>query len=154
MQLINPPGVRLQSVVKIFPFKSLKCLEVTRALALHSFPSRCAVPSFSKPLNKNRVCLFVCLFVCSLTAEENPSAPPGGTQRSLFAAGGFYLLEEPQLPGGTGSFVSRQETESTRYLVLNESVVGMFFCFLGAAFSVWRRSELCSALAGASHPEF
>lgn len=27
-QLINPPGVRLQSVVKIFPFKSLKYLEV------------------------------------------------------------------------------------------------------------------------------
>lgn len=27
-QLINPPGDRLQSVVKIFPFKSLKGLEV------------------------------------------------------------------------------------------------------------------------------
>lgn len=27
-QLINPTGVRLHSVVKIFPFKSLKCLEV------------------------------------------------------------------------------------------------------------------------------
>lgn len=27
-QLINPPGARLQSVVKIFPFKSLKFLEV------------------------------------------------------------------------------------------------------------------------------
>ena len=33
MQLINPPDVRLQSVVKIFPFKSLKCLEV-RTLSL------------------------------------------------------------------------------------------------------------------------
>uniref|UniRef100_UPI0037E8D0BE serine/threonine-protein kinase 11-interacting protein n=1 Tax=Semicossyphus pulcher TaxID=241346 RepID=UPI0037E8D0BE len=30
LKLINPPGVRLQSVVKIFPFKSLKCLELKR----------------------------------------------------------------------------------------------------------------------------
>lgn len=27
-QLIHPPGVKLESKVKIFPFKSLKCLEV------------------------------------------------------------------------------------------------------------------------------
>ncbi|XP_029373296.1 serine/threonine-protein kinase 11-interacting protein isoform X2 [Echeneis naucrates] len=30
LKLINPPEVRLQSVVKIFPFKSLKCLELKR----------------------------------------------------------------------------------------------------------------------------
>ncbi|KAI4831357.1 hypothetical protein KUCAC02_000903, partial [Chaenocephalus aceratus] len=30
LKLINPPGVKLQSVVKIFPFKSLKCLELKR----------------------------------------------------------------------------------------------------------------------------
>uniref|UniRef100_A0A3P9AKU2 Serine/threonine-protein kinase 11-interacting protein n=1 Tax=Esox lucius TaxID=8010 RepID=A0A3P9AKU2_ESOLU len=30
LKLINPPGVRLQSVVKIFPFKSLKSLELKR----------------------------------------------------------------------------------------------------------------------------
>ncbi|XP_042368999.1 serine/threonine-protein kinase 11-interacting protein isoform X2 [Plectropomus leopardus] len=30
LKLINPPGERLQSVVKIFPFKSLKCLELKR----------------------------------------------------------------------------------------------------------------------------
>ncbi|XP_008299492.1 serine/threonine-protein kinase 11-interacting protein [Stegastes partitus] len=30
LKLINPPDVRLQSVVKIFPFKSLKCLELKR----------------------------------------------------------------------------------------------------------------------------
>ncbi|KAM9836279.1 serine/threonine-protein kinase 11-interacting protein isoform 2-T2 [Aulostomus maculatus] len=30
LKLINPPGVRVQSVVKIFPFKSLKCLELKR----------------------------------------------------------------------------------------------------------------------------
>ncbi|KAK1876486.1 Serine/threonine-protein kinase 11-interacting protein [Dissostichus eleginoides] len=30
LKLINPPGVNLQSVVKIFPFKSLKCLELKR----------------------------------------------------------------------------------------------------------------------------
>ncbi|KAM4560256.1 serine/threonine-protein kinase 11-interacting protein [Odontesthes bonariensis] len=30
LKLINPPGVRLQSVVKIFPFKSLKCLELKK----------------------------------------------------------------------------------------------------------------------------
>ncbi|XP_019128793.2 serine/threonine-protein kinase 11-interacting protein isoform X2 [Larimichthys crocea] len=30
LKLINPPGARLQSVVKIFPFKSLKCLELKR----------------------------------------------------------------------------------------------------------------------------
>ncbi|XP_070786725.1 serine/threonine-protein kinase 11-interacting protein [Enoplosus armatus] len=30
LKLINPPGSRLQSVVKIFPFKSLKCLELKR----------------------------------------------------------------------------------------------------------------------------
>ncbi|XP_029302086.1 LOW QUALITY PROTEIN: serine/threonine-protein kinase 11-interacting protein [Cottoperca gobio] len=30
LKLINPPGVRLQSVVKIFPFKSLKYLELKR----------------------------------------------------------------------------------------------------------------------------
>ncbi|XP_032362495.1 serine/threonine-protein kinase 11-interacting protein isoform X2 [Etheostoma spectabile] len=30
LKLINPSGVRLQSVVKIFPFKSLKCLELKR----------------------------------------------------------------------------------------------------------------------------
>nr|XP_046238382.1 serine/threonine-protein kinase 11-interacting protein isoform X4 [Scatophagus argus] len=30
LKLINPPGVRLQSVVKIFPFKSLKFLELKR----------------------------------------------------------------------------------------------------------------------------
>ncbi|XP_010783732.1 serine/threonine-protein kinase 11-interacting protein [Notothenia coriiceps] len=30
LKLINPPGVQLQSVVKIFPFKSLKCLELKR----------------------------------------------------------------------------------------------------------------------------
>lgn len=30
LKLINPPGVRLQSVLKIFPFKSLKCLELKR----------------------------------------------------------------------------------------------------------------------------
>ncbi|XP_035808042.1 serine/threonine-protein kinase 11-interacting protein isoform X2 [Amphiprion ocellaris] len=30
LKLINPPDVRLQSVLKIFPFKSLKCLELKR----------------------------------------------------------------------------------------------------------------------------
>ncbi|XP_034720239.1 serine/threonine-protein kinase 11-interacting protein isoform X2 [Etheostoma cragini] len=30
LKLINPTGVRLQSVVKIFPFKSLRCLELKR----------------------------------------------------------------------------------------------------------------------------
>ncbi|KAK5847903.1 hypothetical protein PBY51_016995 [Eleginops maclovinus] len=30
LKLTNPPGVKLQSVVKIFPFKSLKCLELKR----------------------------------------------------------------------------------------------------------------------------
>ncbi|XP_034533610.1 serine/threonine-protein kinase 11-interacting protein isoform X2 [Notolabrus celidotus] len=30
LKLINPPAERLQSVVKIFPFKSLKCLELKR----------------------------------------------------------------------------------------------------------------------------
>ncbi|XP_039997864.1 serine/threonine-protein kinase 11-interacting protein isoform X2 [Xiphias gladius] len=30
LKLINPPETRLQSVVKIFPFKSLKCLELKR----------------------------------------------------------------------------------------------------------------------------
>ncbi|XP_020497825.2 serine/threonine-protein kinase 11-interacting protein isoform X1 [Labrus bergylta] len=30
LKLMNPPGERLQSVVKIFPFKSLKCLELKR----------------------------------------------------------------------------------------------------------------------------
>ncbi|XP_007567647.1 serine/threonine-protein kinase 11-interacting protein isoform X2 [Poecilia formosa] len=30
LKLIHPPGVRLESVVKIFPFKSLKCLELKR----------------------------------------------------------------------------------------------------------------------------
>uniref|UniRef100_A0A669CBJ8 Serine/threonine-protein kinase 11-interacting protein n=1 Tax=Oreochromis niloticus TaxID=8128 RepID=A0A669CBJ8_ORENI len=30
LKLINPPGVRLESVLKIFPFKSLKCLELKR----------------------------------------------------------------------------------------------------------------------------
>ncbi|XP_059183624.1 LOW QUALITY PROTEIN: serine/threonine-protein kinase 11-interacting protein [Centropristis striata] len=30
LKLINPQGVKLQSVVKIFPFKSLKCLELKR----------------------------------------------------------------------------------------------------------------------------
>ncbi|XP_011482066.1 serine/threonine-protein kinase 11-interacting protein [Oryzias latipes] len=30
LKLINPPGVKLQSPVKIFPFKSLKCLELKR----------------------------------------------------------------------------------------------------------------------------
>ncbi|XP_069020138.1 serine/threonine-protein kinase 11-interacting protein isoform X2 [Embiotoca jacksoni] len=30
LKLINPPGARLQSVVKIFPFKSLKCLELKK----------------------------------------------------------------------------------------------------------------------------
>ncbi|XP_062417470.1 striated muscle preferentially expressed protein kinase [Pungitius pungitius] len=30
LKLINPPGIRLQSVVKIFPFKSLKYLELKR----------------------------------------------------------------------------------------------------------------------------
>ncbi|KAG8004487.1 Serine/threonine-protein kinase 11-interacting protein [Nibea albiflora] len=30
LKLINPPGARLQAVVKIFPFKSLRCLELKR----------------------------------------------------------------------------------------------------------------------------
>ncbi|KAI3366106.1 hypothetical protein L3Q82_009934, partial [Scortum barcoo] len=30
LKIINPPGQKLQSVVKIFPFKSLKCLELKR----------------------------------------------------------------------------------------------------------------------------
>lgn len=30
LKLIHPPGVKLESVVKIFPFKSLKCLELKR----------------------------------------------------------------------------------------------------------------------------
>jgi len=39
-QLVNPPGVKLQYAVKIFPFKSLKYLEVfqnilTKLIQLH-----------------------------------------------------------------------------------------------------------------------
>lgn len=46
------------------------------------------------------------LFVCvSSPAEENPSTPPGGTERSLFPTGGFYLHKKPQLPGGTSIFL-------------------------------------------------
>lgn len=95
-QLINPPGMRLDSVVKIFPFKSLKYLEVEYESADDSvrlFYFLCKASEWNVS-----ACVSAC--VC-WPAEAHPSTLPGGTQRRLLPAGGLYMFQEPQLPGGT-----------------------------------------------------
>ncbi|XP_044043779.1 serine/threonine-protein kinase 11-interacting protein isoform X2 [Siniperca chuatsi] len=65
LKLINPPGVRLESVVKIFPFKSLKCLELKRVPphcleGLRGVYSQLEVFTCSKSLNSLEELLSLC----------------------------------------------------------------------------------------------
>ncbi|KAM6893733.1 serine/threonine-protein kinase 11-interacting protein [Xenentodon cancila] len=65
LKLINPPGVRLQSAVKIFPFKSLKCLELKRIPphlleGLRGVYSQLEVFTCSKSLSSMEELLYLC----------------------------------------------------------------------------------------------
>ncbi|XP_062270667.1 LOW QUALITY PROTEIN: serine/threonine-protein kinase 11-interacting protein [Scomber scombrus] len=65
LKLINSPGVRLQSVLKIFPFKSLKCLELKRIPphcleGLRGVYSQLEVFSCSKSLSSLEELLSLC----------------------------------------------------------------------------------------------
>ncbi|XP_028255884.1 serine/threonine-protein kinase 11-interacting protein isoform X2 [Parambassis ranga] len=65
LKLINPPEARLQSVVKIFPFKSLKCLELKRIPphcleGLRGIYSQLEVFTCSKSLNSLEELLSLC----------------------------------------------------------------------------------------------
>ncbi|PWA32146.1 hypothetical protein CCH79_00013354, partial [Gambusia affinis] len=65
LKLIHPPGVRLESAVKIFPFKSLKCLELKRIPAhllegLRGVYSQLEVFTCSKSLNSLEELLSLC----------------------------------------------------------------------------------------------
>ncbi|XP_075904648.1 serine/threonine-protein kinase 11-interacting protein isoform X2 [Nelusetta ayraudi] len=65
LKLINPPGARLQSVVKIFPFKSLKSLELKRIPphcleGLRGIYSQLEVFTCSKSLNSLEELLSLC----------------------------------------------------------------------------------------------
>ncbi|XP_054915216.1 serine/threonine-protein kinase 11-interacting protein isoform X2 [Poeciliopsis prolifica] len=65
LKLIHPPGVRLESAVKIFPFKSLKCLELKRIPAhllegLRGVYSQLEVFTCSKSLDSLEELLSLC----------------------------------------------------------------------------------------------
>lgn len=95
----------------------------------------------------------------SLLAEKNSTTLSGGSSRSLLPAGSVHLLQEPELPGGTVLNCTVLHCTVLHFAIAycftwcKNVPVRLTFLFLGASFSLWRRPELCTALAGTAHAQ-
>uniref|UniRef100_A0A3Q0QZJ2 Serine/threonine-protein kinase 11-interacting protein n=1 Tax=Amphilophus citrinellus TaxID=61819 RepID=A0A3Q0QZJ2_AMPCI len=75
LKLINPPDVRLESMVKIFPFKSLKCLELKR-IPPHCLEGLRGVYSQLEVFTCSKSLMCECLELLSLCGGDLSSALP------------------------------------------------------------------------------